>query len=891
MAIYKFVKDPTRGYSSKLSKVAIALCTATLVGAAANAAATYDNTADDGATLVVTVDSDGATLDASQVVAGITKIVKRGAGKLTATPISSYTGDFDIEEGIWCCTAAGDFGATSTTADSGTIWVRDGASIEYAGSNKYPGTLSGKTVHLYGSAASGATSGSKIFLSANTQMADPGLGKNFSLFLHDDATIYSRNRLCLVGTYDLGGKALTIAGGSGRSHDVCGTFKNGGHIVIAAGTTWMSQAAAFVFDAECADQAYVEIESGATFNIKDKVTVANGWTVRNNGGTITCNTQRMPTTTDIGSWEGPIELSGSTIAANYGTSIGGWGISNTVLNVKGPISGTGTLSVGPGWLNLHNAENTYSGAVTVRGRGTKRTAGSNENVVPPGAGGIGIWNGATAFTSASSITLKDSARVEFMDEVAASVGALTFVGDTSTFTNGDPGDDTQSIKGGSAVNRSTIAGLTKTGTNTLVVGTTAHFTGTATISEGVLKIPYRSTKGMPGLMETHITPISPGDPKWDDAYVWAGSGWNGTNNKWPISRPWLENYRQHLNYYEKGVCAIGPRCGLRPMINNENKGNPHWSDGYSGGRNGWWYRGYVWNNSDEPVTYTFWSGLTGNAAAIYFGEDHDMLFFSTDASSELYTEYSVKPAAAKSYTFQPGATPVDIVVWANGGSSTIWSYGLPSNGERYGLVFAPSSVCTAEALNAQIVAFYNDASTTSTNTVRDTLRQFSEFRDDSGIGTLFTADIYSDADADKKGAMLPVFDDLKFENGTKLDLDGNLDFVVKNLTGSPEVVNAVRMTVTNNLTICAADFPKADSTVRHPMTVDGKLVFAEGATFSIDDESLIERTTSGIVVATATDGIVGTPKVASGHAKKWKLKIDGNNVWLCDGSGLKFFIR
>ena len=48
----------------RLSKCAIALYAATLVVATANAAASY-STEDEGATLVVTVDADGATLDAS----------------------------------------------------------------------------------------------------------------------------------------------------------------------------------------------------------------------------------------------------------------------------------------------------------------------------------------------------------------------------------------------------------------------------------------------------------------------------------------------------------------------------------------------------------------------------------------------------------------------------------------------------------------------------------------------------------------------------------------------------------------------------------------------------------------------------------------------------------
>ena len=867
--------------ASKFSSRLIVLCSAALlVAGAAQAAATY-TTEDNGATIVVTVDAEGATLDSSQIVAGVTKIAKRGPGKLTSVAIASYTGDFDIEEGIWCCTDAKHFGATSTTANSGTIHVRDGASIEYAGSNKYSGAISGKTVHLYGAAASGATEGAKIFLSSNIQMADPGFGKNMTIVLHDNATFYSRNRFTLNGTFDLGGKVLTL---KNQAHDFGGVVTNGGSVVISSSTTWMTQSTAITFAADCAATAFVQIDGG-TFNIKDKRTYANGWTIKNNGGTITCNTQRSYTATDIGIWEGPIELSGSANAANYGAKIGGWGISNTVLSAKGPISGTGSLLVGPGWLNLHNAVNTYSGAVTVRGKGTKRTPGDNENVVPPGSGGIGIWNGASAFTSASSITLEDSARVEFMDDVAASVGALTFVGDKSTFTNGDPGDDTQSIKGGSAENRSTIAGLSKTGTNTLVVSSPAHFTGTATISAGVLKIPYRSVRGTPGLFETHVMPNTV-DTWTDIQYIY-----EPTAAYYKLFIPWNSTYLSHCYTTEKGVCAVGAQRAYKGLINTSNVG---WDDGYvatlpsnkKSGRNAWWYSGYVWNNTDAPVTYTVWSGAS-TGSAIWLGDDHSTSIQLKVGAGN--TQHRKEAADAQEITLQPGATKIDIVIVGN--DANYWCLSVPSNGERHGLVYAPTSACTAEHLNELIVNYYDNASTANTNALSAALSQFSEFKDNSGIGELFTVDVYSNADADKKVALLPVFDDLKFENGTKLDLDGNLDFVVKNLTGSPNVENAVRMTITNNWTICAEDFPKADSSVRRKMMVAGKLVFAEGATFSVDVENDIARSQSGVVVATATGGIEGCPKQASGLTKKWRLVAIGNDLYLRSNSGCMLIIR
>ena len=159
---------------------------------------------------------------------------------------------------------------------------------------------------------------------------------------------------------------------------------------------------------------------------------------------------------------------------------------------------------------------------------------------------------------------------------------------------------------------------------------------------------------------------------------------------------------------------------------------------------------------------------------------------------------------------------------------------------------------------------------------------------DVGDDTLFTADVYGENDDHLKTATLPVFDELVFSAGAALDLSGNTVFPVANLTGSPLVTNAPVFKVTNNWTICAADFPKADASVRHPMVVDGKLVFASGSTFSIDDEKAIER--SGVVVATATGGVQGRPRAAAGF-RKWMVVVDGNNVLLSPTCGLNIVVR
>ena len=131
------------------------------------------------------------------------------------------------------------------------------------------------------------------------------------------------------------------------------------------------------------------------------------------------------------------------------------GVSNTVFNAKGAISGSGTLGVGPGWLNLHSADNTYSGAVTVNG-----CAPAANQPVLPGGGGIGLWNGAACFPNASSITFTNTARLAFMDNTACSVPNVKFIALAG---------ETQSVSGGVHAARSTMAGFVKEGAGALLI--------------------------------------------------------------------------------------------------------------------------------------------------------------------------------------------------------------------------------------------------------------------------------------------------------------------------------------------------------------------------------------------------------------------------------------
>ena len=224
----------------------------------------------------------------------------------------------------------------------------------------------------------------------------------------------------------------------------------------------------------------VTLLASATINLKSAIS-SGGWTLyaTNGSATVTSNTTKWPRDANSYGWSGPMVLGGNENLATYG---GGYGVSNTVFNVNGDISGSGALTVGPGWLNLRTANNTYSGAVVVRGENLTST-----HPILSGGGGIGLWNGAPCFPNASSVTFNNSARLEFMDATVCTVSSNV------VFAAGE--GDVQSVTGGSIANRPTMAGFTKTGAGTLVFNSPVAVTGTGDVGAGMLKVANLAAMG------------------------------------------------------------------------------------------------------------------------------------------------------------------------------------------------------------------------------------------------------------------------------------------------------------------------------------------------------------------------------------------------------------
>ena len=421
---------------------------------------------EDGRTLYVDVEAGATdTLDASLVTGDVTNIVIRGGGVLSGAPIPSYTGAITVESGVYRITDASHLGA----ANANPINVLDGATL--FATNCPNDIFSGKTLNFYGGPCAQPTPGincrnAKIVLHPAASLT---IGSDVDINLKDaDSLLYVNSTAwglykLVSGTIDLGGHRLTIES-SWKRIEIASTITNGGELELKNVEYNVETIAAPTF------LGTGTLRSNNVLNFK-KLVSAPGWTLTGSSFALRGNINRKPETITYPSWDGPIVVAGTMKVAEYAGAAAG--VSNTAITLKGPVSGYGTISSWPGWLNLLNTTNTFSGEVFVNGK----SAASVVHPILAGGGGIGVWNGAAVFPDATSVTFTNSARLAFMDDVPAALPKLTF-----------DGADDQSITGGSAASCSTIAGLVKSGAGTLTVASPVRLTAPAEVNGGTLKL-------------------------------------------------------------------------------------------------------------------------------------------------------------------------------------------------------------------------------------------------------------------------------------------------------------------------------------------------------------------------------------------------------------------
>lgn len=199
------------------------------LGTNAFAAAEYDAESQPG-DLIVTVGSGSETFDASKLTAGVTNILKKGAGTLVASDIGSYAGAITIEKGVYQYAKAVQLGASS----GGAVHVLSGGTLECKQTDAQSAV--GKTVYFEGPGAKddyGALRFDGTVIPSDSAVGPFGE----RLVMTGDATITdtlapsARARFANL-TLDMQGHALTMNCHASGTYFIKSKVVNSGHIVV-----------------------------------------------------------------------------------------------------------------------------------------------------------------------------------------------------------------------------------------------------------------------------------------------------------------------------------------------------------------------------------------------------------------------------------------------------------------------------------------------------------------------------------------------------------------------------------------------------------------------------------------------------------------------------------
>lgn len=544
----------------KTLKMGLSAALCALAGVAFGVA-TYDGTSAPGELRVNVDEGDSDTLDAAMVTANVTNIVKIGAGALTGVPLQSYHGDFTVDDGVFVVTRKYDLGADNC----GTVYINDGASLADGCVDSSWGVriAQGKKFVFSGNPAPG---NDKFFRSVNNGTCWTMWASEMVIL--DDMTIDgSRQRVKWNKMIDLGGNTLTIDMKTAWSQvQMDCMVTNGGTIVVKGNDnnkidprsmTLQSESATFGFypsETPCVltltnanlNVRYGLATHGATLNLIDAYAGTHKFGIKSRYDTFR--------------WDGPVNALGTCAIA--------WNADGTnVFNIAGNISGSGTLNIGPGWLNISESpENTYTGKVTVQ-------TGSNNKIAPEHSGVAVLDSQSRFFPDAQSITFKNGANFSLCNDYSAEIPKLLFVGNGNPVVSGGQ----LPIFGG----RAAIAAIDKTGSGALLFETSVCVTGKTMVSEGALRLSPK-VYGRAGLWEWMCPDMSKGlDGSGQSA--WCAGGNDFQNG-------YMTTNMEDAVYSRAGAAKIF--SGYASVVSNGIRR-----------ATGAIYKGYLWNRTDADVTW------------------------------------------------------------------------------------------------------------------------------------------------------------------------------------------------------------------------------------------------------------------------------------------------
>lgn len=293
-------------------------------------------------------------------------------------------------------------------------------------------------------------------------------------------TVASGAALEIQGGITVGAEALSLNGSGisngGALRNISGTNSYGGSVTLAGATRISSDAGLLTLDV--ASGSAITGTQNLTFAGAGNITVADP--IATGTGTLTKTGTGTLTLTAANTYSGTTTI--GTNAANVGT----------VDITNGSALGTGAVSM------VSNAGSSNFAALTLNS-GSGITVANNFTTSGEGQGGNGIIRNVTGTNVISgTLTLASGGG---STRIHSDSGSLTLSGNVSTNTTGRfliLGGSATGTVSGNIVNGSgsnTLSGVTKQGTGTWTLSGANNYSGTTTISNGVLRAASATALG------------------------------------------------------------------------------------------------------------------------------------------------------------------------------------------------------------------------------------------------------------------------------------------------------------------------------------------------------------------------------------------------------------
>ena len=523
-------------------------------------------------------------------------------------------------------------------------------------------------------------------------------------------------------------------------------------------------------------------------------------------------------------WSGPATVSGTASIVRQEDSYGQW---FKGLTIGGILSGNGEFDVQRGqFLSVTNVLNDFAGSIALNGvnAATNSTLKIYNNALPATSAGVKMNYG--------NVELNGSVSYSGIDTNKFSLPKLTCTSSGSVSCNGN-------IEG--TGNRHTIKEIAKSGSGILTLSGPLCVTGLVEVTAGTLRLGSRPPVVETGLECYFLDVINSPyyNPNIDGG------------NKGPykvVSNIDTPPYTRQAGWWNSSTENDTTLVELDYMGIDTNGISLAYTD---------WpvkmldviYRGYLWIDGDESVTWNFAANVHNVCRLRIDGED---VINNKDAARP--SPIGDRLTTSKAITLAPGAHSFCLYMATYGNSAR---YGVHRDYSSYG--WAPYMGVVYNPNPGEVI------SSNSADYVKFTASQFSP--------TLNRGK--TDLDSCRYRASFEG--GAKFAAGTVFDI-GDVapytPFTIENLEGAMTVTNGT-LVLSGNWTIDAAEI-NAGGLV---LAGDANLVFADGATLTVTNGGEIanvHRDGMPLVTCSGTGSVTGKPRILTDE-DGWKIdEIDGN---------------